>query len=393
MAQIHKANGVDAMNIGSLLTRHARYRPDHIAVIFEQRRRSFRDFNQRVNRLANALLIILLLIGGAGGSTGTRQNHKSTLPSSNASIANTTPKPANRSPLQNDVGLTPHFRNWLAANGYSGYNFARDDAPGGSYGGKQNDSDAVVNQPVIFIHGNSDSALGTGAPFTGWTASINFFLSQGYKTSELYATTWGPADPALSIYQYHSKVYLTKIRAFIKAVKAYTGAAKVDVIAHSMGVTLARKAILGGAASDLMDGGDYDLGPPLTGAIDTFVGIAGSNRGLVTCYLSGPTTPACGDTNGFYPGYMIGFQGPFGVSQILRDINASSHYEGSYVYTIWSTIDEVIGYGCVVYGRYTPQIPGQNGERRFSSLPYGHINSKDLTGYYQHRMVKYHAAL
>jgi lipase (class 2) len=381
------------MNIDLLPTKHSRYRPDHIAVIFEQRRLSFRDFNRRGKRLANALLIILLLIGSAGGSTGIRQNHKSTLPSSNASIGSATPKPANRSPLQNDAGLTPHFRNWLAANGYSGYNFARDDAPGGSYGGRQNDSDAVVNQPVIFIHGNSDSAVGTGSPFTGWTASINFFLSQGYKTSELYATTWGPADPALSIYQYHSKEYLTKIRAFIQAVKAYTGAAKVDVIAHSMGVTLARKAILGGAASDLMDGGDYDLGPPLTGVIDTFVGIAGSNRGLVNCYLSGPTTPACGDTNGFYPGYMIGFQGPFGVSQILRNINASSHYEGSYVYTIWSTIDEAIGYGCVVYGRYTTQIPGQNGERRFSSLPYGHINSKDLTGYYQQRMVKYHAAL
>lgn len=338
-----------------------------------------------------SLIFILMPIGGAGGSTDICQNRKSLLPSINASIGDTTLKPANSSPLQNNAGLTPHFRNWLAANGYSGHDFARDDAPGGSYGGKQNDSDAVINHPVIFIHGNSDSALGTGAAFTGWTASINYFLSQGYKTSELYATTWGPANQALSIYQYHSKANLTKIRAFIQAVKNYTGAAKVDVIAHSMGVTLARKAILGGAASDLMDGGNYDLGPPLTGVIDTFVGIAGANRGLVNCYLSGPTTPACGDTNGFYPGYMVGLQGPLGVSQILRNINASSHYEGSSVYTIWSTVDEVIGFGCVVYGRYTTQIPGQNGERRFSSFPYGHINSKDLTGYYQWRMVKYHA--
>jgi triacylglycerol lipase len=119
---------------------------------------------------------------------------------------------AGSSPLQNSAGLTPHFRSWLAANGYSGYDFARDDVAGGSYGGKQSDADAVINQPVIFIHGNSDSALGTGAPFTGWTASINYFLSRGYKTSELYATTWGPADPAMAIYQYHSKAYLTKIR-------------------------------------------------------------------------------------------------------------------------------------------------------------------------------------
>jgi long-chain acyl-CoA synthetase len=46
------------MNVGSLLTRHARYRPHHIAVVFEQHRLSFREFNQRVNRLANTLFTL-----------------------------------------------------------------------------------------------------------------------------------------------------------------------------------------------------------------------------------------------------------------------------------------------------------------------------------------------
>ena len=44
------------MNIGSLLTRNAQYRPDHTAVVFEDQRLSFLDFNKRVNRLANALV-------------------------------------------------------------------------------------------------------------------------------------------------------------------------------------------------------------------------------------------------------------------------------------------------------------------------------------------------
>ena len=44
------------MNIGTLLPRHARYRPDHLAVVFEDHRLTFRQFNARVNRLANALL-------------------------------------------------------------------------------------------------------------------------------------------------------------------------------------------------------------------------------------------------------------------------------------------------------------------------------------------------
>ncbi len=43
------------MNIGSLLIGHARYRPNHSAVVFEDCRLSFRGFNARVNRLANAL--------------------------------------------------------------------------------------------------------------------------------------------------------------------------------------------------------------------------------------------------------------------------------------------------------------------------------------------------
>ena len=44
------------MNIGSLLPRHAVYRPGHTAIVFQKRRLSFREFNGRVNRLANALL-------------------------------------------------------------------------------------------------------------------------------------------------------------------------------------------------------------------------------------------------------------------------------------------------------------------------------------------------
>jgi len=72
-------------------------------------------------------------------------------------------------------------------------------------------------------------------------------------------------------------------------------------------------------------------------------------------------------------------------------MNSTSHYEGSYVYSMWSSVDEVIGYGTIVYGTSTCRIPGQNGEVTFSSYPYGHIGTKDQTGYYQVRMVKYHA--
>jgi len=287
------------------------------------------------------------------------------------------------------AGLTPHFQAWLSANGYDSSDFVRADVPGGSYGGRTSDADTPVNQPVIFVHGNSDSALGTGsAAFTGWSKVIPEFLSRGYRTSEVYATTWGPANPLLASQQYHSRAHLTRLRAFVEAVLAYTGASRVDIVSHSMGVTLMRKVVKGGPASDLADGGSYNLGPSLTSRVDAFVGISGANWGLVSCYQTGPTTPTCGATNGEYPGYWYG---PTGLSSILSDLNATSRYEGAFRFTIWSTLDEVIGYGDVVWGRYTSQIPSQSGEKRFGAVPYGHIGCKDLTAAAQFQMVTAHA--
>jgi acyl-CoA synthetase (AMP-forming)/AMP-acid ligase II len=44
------------MNLGTLLPRHARYRPDHVALVLDEHRLTWRDLDTRVNRLANALL-------------------------------------------------------------------------------------------------------------------------------------------------------------------------------------------------------------------------------------------------------------------------------------------------------------------------------------------------
>ena len=44
------------MNIGTLLPRHARYRPDHLAFVIGEQRFTYGEFNAYVNRLANALL-------------------------------------------------------------------------------------------------------------------------------------------------------------------------------------------------------------------------------------------------------------------------------------------------------------------------------------------------
>jgi hypothetical protein len=79
------------------------------------------------------------------------------------------------------------------------------------------------------------------------------------------------------------------------------------------------------------------------------------------------------------------------VSSFLTELNSAANYEGAYRYSIWSSVDEIVGYGCVVYGLNTCRIPGQTGEKSFASVPYGHFGVKDLTAYWQFQMVKNHS--
>ena len=44
------------MNIGMLFSHHARYRPDHLAIVFKDQRLTHLEFNKSINRLANALM-------------------------------------------------------------------------------------------------------------------------------------------------------------------------------------------------------------------------------------------------------------------------------------------------------------------------------------------------
>jgi acyl-CoA synthetase (AMP-forming)/AMP-acid ligase II len=44
------------MNLGTLFSNHARYQPNHLAVVFGNQRLTHREFNQSINRLANGFL-------------------------------------------------------------------------------------------------------------------------------------------------------------------------------------------------------------------------------------------------------------------------------------------------------------------------------------------------
>lgn len=118
----------------------------------------------------------------------------------------------------------------------------------------------------------------------------------------MYTTTWGPADPNKATQNFHSKEYVMRMRKFVEAVLQYTGAAKITVIGHSMGVTIGRKVIKGGNAIDHI-AGTYNVGPSLSSKVNVFIGLAGANLGLASCAM--PTLPTCGNKDGFYPGSSL----------------------------------------------------------------------------------------
>uniref|UniRef100_A0A1I7WBU8 Triacylglycerol lipase n=1 Tax=Heterorhabditis bacteriophora TaxID=37862 RepID=A0A1I7WBU8_HETBA len=145
--------------------------------------------------------------------------------------------------------FTPHFRKFLHDNygvGIASMLERTDLGLDTALGGKLNDEDDLKNQAVIIVHGITNKIL----RFKG---TIDFLNSKGYKSAEVYGTTWGDGGITpvglVDMKCSYVKQIRRVCRALIIAVRQYTGT-QVDVIAYSMGAPIARKAILGGQCVD-----------------------------------------------------------------------------------------------------------------------------------------------
>lgn len=141
-----------------------------------------------------------------------------------------------------------------------------------------------------------------------------------------------------------------------------------------MGVSLARRIVKGGEATDHVDG-TYNVGPSLSSKVKVFIGLAGANYGLTACYGTS-VLQTCGKVDGFYPGALPSS----GPSKFLNDLNINGGPEGQSVYTIWSKYDDLIGLECVVWGKSTCRIPTQNSEVVKTTSEWGHFQIRDNTG-------------
>ncbi|MCW8833139.1 MAG: lipase family protein [Colwellia sp.] len=178
---------------------------------------------------------------------------------------------------------------------------------------------------VVLVHGNS------GSP-SDWDNTYDLLLANGYNSNQIYRPSWGSSYAANNN---HSGSEETPVRNDITAALNSSCTGKIDVIGHSMGVTLAAQQIIKLNQSS---------------QVDAFVGVAGAYRGLWTCgaYPWNVWTPTCG-TNG------LSISSPF-LDWLGNKTIANR------IYSIKSWNDQIVcGSGvCTVGGIHSSSIPNEN---------------------------------
>ncbi|MGZ3238939.1 MAG: extracellular native short-chain-length polyhydroxyalkanoate depolymerase PhaZ7 [Burkholderiaceae bacterium] len=217
----------------------------------------------------------------------------------------------------------------------------------GQYGGFGGASSCTVTHtPVIFVHGNGDNATSWDAPtfqVSGYSKAPNSvyqqFKAAGYKDCELFGVTYlSSSERSSPQYNTHTESKYDIIEKFIRAVKAYTGKSQVDIVSHSLGVTMSMTA--------LTYYGDW-------GSVRRFVNIAGGIHGLDSCLYTGYANPyatTC-DSQNWYDSYWFGFFpdswspgiNPWtGTSASYAFANSGVQHTATSFYTIYAgTHDEI----------------------------------------------------
>jgi pimeloyl-ACP methyl ester carboxylesterase len=153
---------------------------------------------------------------------------------------------------------------------------------------------AVTRTPVIFLHGNNDTPFATACnPYGNVHDMAQYFLEHGYRASELWGLGYqgDQCDLATAPTNRSGEAHSTlanvpDLRAFVRSVLQFTGATHVDIVGHSLGVTLAREWMRQDNAY---------------GIVRHLVAIDGPNHGIVDCSPSPLNYFALPALGGFTP--------------------------------------------------------------------------------------------
>ena len=134
----------------------------------------------------------------------------------------------------------------------------------------------VTHTPVILLHGNNDTPFPTACnPYGSIQALAQYLANHGYATSQLWGLGYQGdqcdlgVDPTLRSRIAHTNAAnVPDLRRFVRAVLAFTGAKQVDIVGHSLGVTLAREWMREDSAQPI---------------VRRLVAIDGPNHGIINC--------------------------------------------------------------------------------------------------------------
>ena len=170
--------------------------------------------------------------------------------------------------------------------------------------------------PVIFLHGNNDTPFPTSCnPLGRIQAFAQFFLDNGYHPSELWALGYQGDQCDLAQDNTHrsgishtTAVAVPMLRQFVHAVLDFTGAKRVDIIGHSLGVTIARKWMLEDNAFR---------------KVRALVAIDGPNHGIVDCSPNPANFYQLATFGGFTPSSAVCDEYGSDHTQLLAVLNAA----------------------------------------------------------------------
>jgi pimeloyl-ACP methyl ester carboxylesterase len=212
----------------------------------------------------------------------------------------------------------------------------------------------VKRRPVIFLHGNNDTPFPTACnPLGRVHAMAQFFLDHGYAASELWGLGYQGdqcdlvAQPTKRSSGAHSTVAnIPDLRRFVHAVLDYTGARRVDIVGHSLGVTLARAWLRTDDAFHL---------------VRRFVAIDGPNHGIINCSPSPQNFYQLPASGGFTPDSAICLEYGADNTPLMRFLNDRDETPGPTDYLVIRNADTSFVYFSAQDGVFPP-VPAQDRE-------------------------------
>ena len=209
---------------------------------------------------------------------------------------------------------------------------------------------AACRDAVVLVHGN-------GARPSSFDNTYNELRRRGYAADEIFRPDWGSKTCA-ACNDHAGSEEVPVENAIIDAI-ASSCTGRIDVVAHSMGATLAARVLDRTAARVY---------------VDAFVGIGGAFRGLWSCgtYPWNVATSTCGSQ-----GLSVG-------SPLLGGLSGRSF--GARMYSMKSWSDQVVcATGvCTVGGVHSSQIRGETASYTFAT---GHFGLLSQTAAFQADLI------